>query len=268
MLNCSIHSILIPPQTGLRKDFSMKDSSLVLRRGQCFRLEINSSVITGSYEVLISFASFFNPTKTYGEYSTCDSTQNARQITLEVKIPNTFPIGKFSLSVKLNIREERETRFCLVSPSLIVLFDPYSYDDRALSYYYREDCGVIFRGTRENPEKYPWEYAQYSEECLEVAMRTISDMNTVEAADVVKVSLNYTSFTSDRTIYCIIQSFNVNLNLSKMMTDAFSRFASIWPVRSTLSISWEYLQNHTLVVFLLVSRLPSGTVPSRPSGDI
>ena len=195
MLNCSIHSILIPPQTGLRKDFSLKDSSLVIRRGQCFRLEINSAAITGSYEVLISFTSFYNPAKTYGEYSTCDSTQNARQIILEVKIPNTFPIGKFSLSVKLSIRVERETRFCLVSPSLIVLFDPYSYDDvtyhpddRALSYYYQQDCGVIFRGTRESPEKYPWEYAQYSEECLEVAMRTIGDMSPAEAADVVKVS--------------------------------------------------------------------------------
>lgn len=196
MLNCSIHSNLIPPQTGLRKDFSLKDSSLVIRRGQCFRLEINSTAITGNYEVLISFISFYNPTNTYGEYSTSDSTQDARQIILEVRIPNTFPIGKFSLSVKLNIREERETRFCLVPTSLIILFDPYFYDDvtyhpdnRALSYYYRENCGVIFRGTRESPEEYPWEYAQYSEECLEVAMKTISDMSPEEAADVVKVSL-------------------------------------------------------------------------------
>ena len=203
MLNCSIHSILIPPQTGLRKDFLLKDSSLVLRRGQCFKLEINCAAITGSYEVMISFASFHNPTKTYGEYSTCDSTQDARQIILEVRIPNTFPIGKFSLSVRLNIREERETRFCLVSTSLIVLFDPCSHDDvtyhpddRALSYYYREDCGVIFRGTRESPEKYSWEYAQYSEECLEVAMRTISDMSAVEAADVVKVRIIHCSHDS------------------------------------------------------------------------
>ncbi|KAI6651599.1 Coagulation factor XIII A chain-like [Oopsacas minuta] len=200
MLNCTIHSVTPLPHAGQVRDFFPKDSSLVLRRGQSFRLQIVCSAISGAYDISISFTSFYNPTQTYGEYNTRDFTQTARQIVLEVKIPYSFPIGKFSLSIKLTIREDREVRFSLVSPSLIVLFNPSSYDDvtyypdtLALRYYHRADCGVIFRGTQESPEEYPWHYAQYSDECLEVAMRIISNMTPVEAADVIKVCQHLTS---------------------------------------------------------------------------
>ena len=195
MLHCTIHSLAPLPQRGHVKDFFPEDSSLIIRRGQSFKLEVLTAPISGCYDILISFASCYSPGTAYGEYSTFGNSQNARHLVLEVKIPNSFPIGKFALSVKLLVKGESEIRFAFVSTNLIVLFDPYSLDDvtyqadaLALKSYYREDDGVIFRGSRESPEEFPWEFAQYSEPCLEAAMRIISVMDPTAAADVIKVS--------------------------------------------------------------------------------
>ena len=195
MLHCTISSLAPLPQQGQVKDFFPEDSSLVIRRGQSFKLELLTYPISGCYNIVISFVSFYTPGTAYGEYSTFGNSQNARQLVLEVKIPRSFPIGKFSLSVKLQVKGDSETRFAFVSPSLIVLFDPYSQDDvtyladtHALRSYYREDGGVIFRGSREGPEEFPWEYAQYSGPCLEAAMRIIGVMDPSAAADVIRVS--------------------------------------------------------------------------------
>ena len=194
MLYCTICSLAPLPQRGQVKDFFPEDSSLIIRRGQSFKLELLTSPISGCYQILISFASFYNPGTTYGEYSTLGNSHNSRHLVLEVKIPSSFPIGKFALSVKLLIKGDSEVRFAFVSPNLIVLFNPYFHDDvtyhsdsHALRSYYREDDGVIIRGSRESPEEFPWEYAQYSEPCLEAAMRMVSVMDPTAAADVIKV---------------------------------------------------------------------------------
>ena len=198
MIRCSLHSLKSLPQEGQVKDFFPMDSSLIIRRGESFRLDVFSSSFSGPYDIQIHFASFHNPRQTYGHYTTKGDAHSARQLILEVKIPCTFPIGKFSLSMKLFMREVKETKIGPVSPDLIVLFNPsllhdvtHLGDSQLLNAYVREDCGVIFRGSSEEPEEYPWEFAQYSHDCLEVAMKIASKMDPESAADVVKVSLTF-----------------------------------------------------------------------------
>ncbi|GAB1597650.1 protein-glutamine gamma-glutamyltransferase K-like [Argonauta hians] len=178
-------------------------TNLIIRRGSSFILSITfqRKVIKEIDDVIFQFSVGTKPQESKGSLIRINLFQDLRArnpnklkqskwavkylnieeetIKVEVTPPVTSPIGEYNLYVETRNADEKfdETERYLHSETLILLFNPWCKDDsvfmedeKLLDEYILNETGRIWIGSSNGYRGRPWNFGQFQEPCLSVAL--------------------------------------------------------------------------------------------------